>query len=138
MKLSERIKALRKSKNLTQTALAELLEVHSSTISQLESGKVSMMSADIAIKMAKILDTTVQYLINGDLDNTKNSFEEVQNIDTKDSVDYKEKYIRTLEEKTQLAETIAQIAQEKAELVKMLLDKEREDNKAAQEKVEKL
>lgn len=62
MQLSEHIKNLRTSKNLTQSELAELLQVTKSTISSYESG-VRQPSYDVLIKMSKIFHVSIDYLL---------------------------------------------------------------------------
>ncbi|WP_307142786.1 hypothetical protein [Siphonobacter sp. SORGH_AS_1065] len=83
------------------------------------------MNADLALKMAKIFGVTVEFLLTGENQNTING-----NI-TEKNIEYKDNYIKTLEEKAKLYE-------ENASLVKQLLEIERQERKIAQEKSEKL
>lgn len=65
--IGERIKNCRTSKNITQDALAELIEVNPSFISNIERGKTKM-STETLINIARNLHTSVDYLIFGDID----------------------------------------------------------------------
>jgi transcriptional regulator with XRE-family HTH domain len=62
MKLGERIKELRKEKDMTQSELSILLEVDSSLISKWELGKKRPVYEDL-IKMAKYFGVTTDYLL---------------------------------------------------------------------------
>ena len=64
--IGERIAALRRKKNITQEALGGLLGVTKQQISLYENGK-SDISTNTCSAIAKALDTTVSYLIEGDL-----------------------------------------------------------------------
>ena len=59
----ERLKKLRESKNMTQVRLAIELGVSQETISGYEIGKATP-PADMLIKLADILDTSVDYILN--------------------------------------------------------------------------
>ena len=62
----ERIKALRKQNNMTQEQLAEALYLENkATISSYENNR-RMPSADILSEMARVLGTTIDYLLNGE------------------------------------------------------------------------
>ena len=68
----ERIKALRKQNNMTQEQLAEALYLENkATISSYENNR-RMPSADILVEMARVLSTTVDYLLNGKEDINEN------------------------------------------------------------------
>jgi len=85
-----RLKALRKKKGLSQAQLADLIEVHFAQVSRYERGETKP-NADAMTKLAKTLNTTVDYLMNGTTDEqVKNSgldkeiisrFKEVQLLD---------------------------------------------------------
>ncbi|SDB45164.1 Helix-turn-helix domain-containing protein [Pseudobutyrivibrio sp. YE44] len=64
----DRVKELRKRKGLSQEKLAELLFLESkATISSYETNR-RMPGADILAGMAIALETTVDYLLNGDVE----------------------------------------------------------------------
>ncbi len=60
--LSERIKTLREEISLTQSQLAEKLDIATSSISQYESGD-RIPSDDIKIKLAKFFDVSLDFLM---------------------------------------------------------------------------
>lgn len=61
----ERIKALREQNNMTQEQLEEALYLENkATISSYENNR-RMPSADILSEMARVLGTTIDYLLNG-------------------------------------------------------------------------
>lgn len=66
---SERLKALRIEKNLTQQELAEMIGTVKSTISQYETCKREPVLS-ILIKLANALDVSIPYLI-GESDDRK-------------------------------------------------------------------
>jgi transcriptional regulator with XRE-family HTH domain len=86
---SERLKELRKRKGISQGELAELIEVHFTQISRYERGETKP-NAEAMTKMAKVLDTTVDFLMNGTADDIVQDaglekelisrFKEVQNL----------------------------------------------------------
>ena len=55
----ERLKAVRKSKNLTQLALANILEVNKGTISSYEQG-LSYPTMETLVKICTILNTSIK------------------------------------------------------------------------------
>lgn len=59
----ERLRQLRESKNLTQLRLSTILGVSQETISGYEIGK-AIPPADMLIKLADTLDTSIDYLLN--------------------------------------------------------------------------
>jgi len=65
--LGERIQELRKQKGVAQQRLAELIDVSKSMINRYENKGVQP-PADILNKIANVLDTSVDYLINGNED----------------------------------------------------------------------
>ena len=56
------LKTLREQKNLTQEQLAEMCGVRRTTISMIEVG-ANKPSIDLALKLAKALDCTVEQLV---------------------------------------------------------------------------
>jgi transcriptional regulator with XRE-family HTH domain len=64
MDFAQRLKILRKKKNFSQAQLAGLIEVHFTQVSRYERGETKP-NAQAMTKMAKVLDTTVDYLMNG-------------------------------------------------------------------------
>ena len=64
---AERLKELRKKKSISQAKLAELIDVHFTQVSRYERGETKP-SAKVVTKLAKVLDTTTDYLMNGTVD----------------------------------------------------------------------
>ena len=60
--ISERIKTLREEMSLTQTQLAEGIDVAVSSVSQYETGD-RVPSDDIKVKLAKFFDVSLDYLM---------------------------------------------------------------------------
>ena len=58
-----RIKELREAKNLTQEELAKLLNTKRQTISKYEKGIVTNIPSDRIEELAKILDSTPEYIL---------------------------------------------------------------------------
>ncbi|HDP55566.1 MAG TPA: XRE family transcriptional regulator [Bacteroidetes bacterium] len=93
MDFAERLKELRKRKGISQSELAELIEVHFTQVSRYERGETKP-NAEAMTKLAKALDTTVDYLMNGTADDVVQDaglekelisrFKEVQSLDTED------------------------------------------------------
>ncbi len=67
MDFAQRLKQLRKSKDLSQAELAKIIEVHFTQVSRYERGETKP-NAEAMTKLAKALDTTVDYLMNGTTD----------------------------------------------------------------------
>lgn len=63
-KLGDRIAELRKAKNLSQQDLADTIKISRAQMNRYESQAVQP-PADVLNKLAKVLDTTVDYIING-------------------------------------------------------------------------
>lgn len=59
----ERIKELRKAKNITQSELAKRLNTTKQTISKYEKGIVTNIPSDRIEDMARILDSTPEYIL---------------------------------------------------------------------------
>ena len=64
----ERIRQLREGKKLTQEELARLLETKRQTISKYEKGIVTNIPSDRIEAMARILDTTPEYILGWDME----------------------------------------------------------------------
>ena len=65
MSFADNMRVLREQKNMTKTELAEYVGVTHAAISYYESGQ-KMPNAVTAAKIARMLDTTVEKLVNGD------------------------------------------------------------------------
>jgi transcriptional regulator with XRE-family HTH domain len=61
---ADRLKELRKKRGLSQSELADLIEVHFTQVSRYERGETKP-NAEAMTKLAKVLDTTTDYLMNG-------------------------------------------------------------------------
>ena len=64
MSIGERILELRKSQNISQTALAEAMEVSRQAVSKWETDKASPDTGKL-VKLAEYLNTEVEYLATG-------------------------------------------------------------------------
>lgn len=64
MKIGKRIEKLRIEKGYNQSQLARLVKLKAPAISQYESGK-RMPSVTALFKLARVLETTADHLING-------------------------------------------------------------------------
>ena len=69
--LATRLKEARDNKSLSQQELAKLAKVHYTNIGRYERGD-SSPSADVLNKIAKSLEVSPDYLMNGTLDNKAN------------------------------------------------------------------
>jgi transcriptional regulator with XRE-family HTH domain len=86
---AERLKELRKNRGLSQAELSNLIEVHFTQVSRYERGETKP-NAEAMTKLAKVLDTTTDYLMNGTTDDIVqevgldkelvNRFKQVQNM----------------------------------------------------------
>jgi transcriptional regulator with XRE-family HTH domain len=93
MGFSDRLKELRKRKNISQAELSELIEVHFTQISRYERGETKP-NAEAMTKLAKALETTVDFLMNGTADDVVQDaglekelisrFKKVQGLDAED------------------------------------------------------
>ena len=63
---SENLKALRKARGMTQEELAARLHVVRQTVSKWEKG-LSVPDAELLIRLAEVLDTTVGQLLGADI-----------------------------------------------------------------------
>jgi transcriptional regulator with XRE-family HTH domain len=61
-KIAERIKELRKDRNLNQIEIAEILKIDKSTIAKYETG-VSVPSVQMLVTLAKFFDVTTDYIL---------------------------------------------------------------------------
>lgn len=86
---AERLKELRKMRGLSQAELSTMVEVHFTQVSRYERGETKP-NAEAMTKLAKVLDTTTDYLMNGTTDEIVqevgldkelvNRFKQVQNM----------------------------------------------------------
>ena len=67
----DRIRQLREQKKLTQEELARLLDTKRQTISKYEKGIVTNIPSDRIEAMARILDTTPEYILGWDVEEEK-------------------------------------------------------------------
>ena len=73
---SENLRALRKAKGLTQEELAARLHVVRQTVSKWEKG-LSVPDADLLLRLAEVLDTTVSRLLGADIPEDESSRNEL-------------------------------------------------------------
>lgn len=66
MELGDRIRNLRKNKQLTQEELAQELGLQKSAIAKYEKGRVTNIKRETLLKMARIFEVSPSYLISGD------------------------------------------------------------------------
>ena len=59
--MSNRIRDMREDKDLTQKQMAEFLQIHQTTYSDYEIGKLNV-PIDVFIKLAKFYNTSIDYL----------------------------------------------------------------------------
>ena len=58
----KRIRDLREDRDLTQTQMAQLLQIHQTTYSDYEIGNLNV-PADILIQLAKFYNTSIDYIV---------------------------------------------------------------------------
>ena len=75
MSFNENLKEAMYCKNLTTVQLADLSDINSGTISNYLKTKGSMPPVDKALKLAKVLDVSVDFLVNGFEDKTESSIQ---------------------------------------------------------------
>jgi transcriptional regulator with XRE-family HTH domain len=73
-KISDRLRQARKSKDLQQKTMAEKLQISRAGYSRMETGKVEITTKNL-IKIAEILDISLDWLILAKVDQTKHKFE---------------------------------------------------------------
>ena len=76
MSFNENLKEAMYCKNLTTVQLAALADINSGTISNYLKTKGSMPPADKALKLAKALDVSVDFLVNGFDTKTESSIQQ--------------------------------------------------------------
>ena len=77
--LGEKIKQLRKSKNLTQEQLSEMININTRNLAAIEAG-VNFVKAETLEKILTALNTTTEELFaNDDLKDTSELIEKIQN-----------------------------------------------------------
>lgn len=69
MDFGKRLKKLRDDKNLSQSELGKLTGLHYTQIGRYEKNK-SMPSSDILIKLAEIFSVSIDYLVEGPVEET--------------------------------------------------------------------
>ncbi len=72
LQIGKRIKEMRKKRDLTQRKLAELVMVSPSCITRLEAGE-AMVSVFTMIQIAKVLNVSVTYILEGITEDFKDS-----------------------------------------------------------------
>lgn len=65
LEIGQRIRVIRKNKNLTQRRLAELVMISPSSITRLENGQV-MVSVFTMIELVRVLDVSISEMLFGD------------------------------------------------------------------------
>lgn len=93
MDFAERLKDLRKKKGFSQAQLAGRIKVHFTQVSRYERGETKP-NAEAMTRMAKVLDTTVDFLMNGTADEVVQQmglekelmarFRQLQSLDSED------------------------------------------------------
>ncbi len=61
--LAQRLRSVRRGKDLTQQQLEKLSGVHYTTISRIESGEAKQVYAETVRELAKALDVSMDYLM---------------------------------------------------------------------------
>ena len=61
--LAQRLRSIRRAKDLTQQQLEKLSGVHYTTISRIESGEAKQVYAETVRELAKALDVSMDYLM---------------------------------------------------------------------------
>lgn len=84
--VGERIKRLRKELNLTQTELAQKLNLECAAISKYETGRVPL-TQDSLLKLSEIFDVTTDYLLCKTNDKTYNKSIQIAACMNDDTVD---------------------------------------------------
>ncbi|MEN0051520.1 MAG: helix-turn-helix transcriptional regulator, partial [Bacteroidota bacterium] len=65
MDIGQRVKELRKEKNLNQEALGKLVGLTQGKVSDIEKGIKVVFTTDLLVRLAAALNTTVEYLVDG-------------------------------------------------------------------------
>lgn len=96
-KLGQRIKYLRKSQNITQEKLAELINMDITSLSKIETGR-NYPQPETIEKIAKALNVNINYLFSFQSLNTKNEYIEAitQNINLIQNNEEKLKLLYTI------------------------------------------
>jgi len=76
MSFKENLKEAMYCKNLTTVQLSALTDINSATISSYLKTKNSMPPVDKALKLAKVLDVSVDFLVNGFESKTESSIQQ--------------------------------------------------------------
>lgn len=88
--VGERIKICRINKNMTQDTLAELIEVNPSFVSNIERAKTKMSTETLA-SIARSLNTSVDYLLFGDIELDHDQYTNIVALEIKDMLKDKNK-----------------------------------------------
>ena len=88
--VGERIKNCRISKNITQDTLAELIEVNPSHLSNIERAKTKMSTETLA-SIARSLNTSVDYLLFGDIELEHDQYTNIAVLEMKEMLKDKNK-----------------------------------------------
>ena len=93
MKLSDKIKKLRKDRRLSQAELAEKLNIHVTHVSRIETERYTP-SLDLLRKLAEVFEVTTDYLVFDNIENLghidlkdKTLFEKMKLVDNLDEKD---------------------------------------------------
>lgn len=73
----DRLEKLIKENHLTQSSLADMVQIRRPTISDWKKNG-SYPTADVAVKIAKALHTTVEYLVTGEQDDSEAKLNELK------------------------------------------------------------
>lgn len=73
----DRLERLLKENHLSQSALADMVQIRRPTISDWKKNG-SFPTADVAVKIAKALHTTVEYLVTGEQDDSEAKLNELK------------------------------------------------------------
>ena len=97
---NKRLKELRKQRNMTQEALAALINVDRSSIGKYEGRSAVVPPADVLERIADVFNVSIDYLLrpesdeNGEKDDVLNK--EILRLLEKFSTDDKEKFVKVL------------------------------------------
>lgn len=73
----DRLERLLKENHLSQSALADVVQIRRPTISDWKKNG-SFPTADVAVRIAKALHTTVEYLVTGEQDDSEAKLNELK------------------------------------------------------------
>ena len=139
MEIGEKIKQLRKDKNLSQKELADLLGIKPPSVAYFE-GRGNTITIETALKIATALDVSIKSLLFDDIDYTdvpnSKAIEELKATHAQKIEDLKAKYNLKIEELTKenkelvrelkASEKIIKLMEQTEELSARLIDKQSE------------